>query len=71
MSLETYSGSKADVLEILFPGGKWRDMIAAVAWEIYDQIPTDNMRIKKWGFSILIPRSIFDRFMTLLFGIRP
>jgi hypothetical protein len=71
MSLETYSGSNADVLELLFPEGKWREMIAKIAWEIYDELPTDNIRLKRWGFSIPIPRFIFDKFMVLLFGNKP
>jgi hypothetical protein len=71
MSLSTYKGSKADVLEMLFPNGKWRALVADLAWDIYDAVPTDGLRIRKWGLSFAIPRFVFDRFMTLLFGARP
>lgn len=71
--LDTHTSGKTQVLEVLFPNGAWRALIAALLWEIVDSVPpgTILLRIKKWFISFDITIEEFAQCVTLVFGARP
>lgn len=71
--LTTHVSSKTQVLELLFPNGAWRALLAAIVWELYERgDPTVVVfRFKKWFFNIDITWGELREFLVRLVGPRP
>jgi hypothetical protein len=59
-ALDTHASAKTQVLELLFPNGTWRELLAAIVWELYEKGDPHAVvfRFRKWFINIPRPGSL-------------
>lgn len=70
--LTSHVSGKTAVLELLFPNGAWKELFAAIAWEMADAMFRNGgtFKFKRWFVSITVPQWVFEAFLTAMFGPR-
>ena len=71
--LTTHASAKTRVLEVLFPNGAWRALLAEIVWELADALfaSGEAFTFRVWKFKVTVPRFIVEKIITALVGARP
>lgn len=70
--LTQHSSAKTRVLEVLFPNGQWRELLASIVWELADALfaSGESFAFHVWKFKVTVPRFIVEKIITSLVGAR-
>jgi len=71
-TLAEHSSSKTEVLQVLF-GPAWRELIAAIAWELLDRMDPSAtaITIQKWFINVRVTWADIAHAVNILFGPHP